>query len=300
MLTWRMPRSAARLSAMGDRRCEGSKWGAGGSREQGAGSREQGTGNREPGTLYFPAMKVLVLGDSDSAGRFMTGKTWPELVEAGLAATSEREAKVVMEPFSALSPSAHEYAERKVAEHAPDAVVLLLGSFGFTATFTWLRVQQLFGKRAGRWYRRIEVRFDAGTRTEAGAPGRRNRFARLAVRKLIGAKAFSTREKVTGNYREVFRTLARSEDRAIIVFAYPGIGRHAREGTGPAERKKFFGDLRPLAEEYHFGWIDGVAVFAGFALDALKLDELHFNETGHAVIAAAVEAELLRTVAPRQ
>ncbi len=237
-------------------------------------------------------MKVLVLGDSDSSGRFLTGKTWPEVLQRSLSERFEQPSEVVASGFSAVAANAHEFAERRVREVSPDAVVLLLGSFGFTATFTWLRVQRLFGKRAGRWYRGIEERFDAGSRTETGAPGKANAFGRTAVRRLIGAKSYSSRQQVSENYRAVFRALSRFEDTEVVVFAYPGLGKHAREGKGPALRKVFFSEMRAAAAEHHFGWVDGVEIFAGRDADSMKLDDLHFNEAAHALIAAAVEAEI--------
>lgn len=233
-------------------------------------------------------MQVLVLGDSDSSGRHTGGVSWPGLLEASLAESSGGPVSVTSVGFSVVPDDAHVFAEKKMAQLKPDAVVLVLGSFGFTAGFVWLRVQQLFGKRAGRWYRRIEERFDDSTRAETGRLRWHNRLGRSIVRRVIGTKSFSTREKVTQNYIAVFRTLSRFEDSEVVILAYPGLGTHATEGKGPELRKLFFADMRAAAEEHHFAWVDGVKVFEGTNASEVKVDDLHFSAAGHGLMAAAV------------
>ncbi|MGE3074692.1 MAG: SGNH/GDSL hydrolase family protein [Dehalococcoidia bacterium] len=241
-------------------------------------------------------MQILVLGDSDSAGMLTGGASWPQILERDLSDELGSPVSVRSVGFSAMPENAFEFAEKKVREASPDVTVVVLGSFGFTAGFVWLRVQKLFGKRAGRWYRRWEERFDGATRDDGGRPGRVNVSGRWLVRHLIGTGTYSTREKITENYLKVFRVLSRFEDMQFVIFAYPGIGEHARQGKGPALRKKFFGDLRAVAEDYHFRWVDGAAAFAGMDFAELRLDDLHFNPRGHAILANAVKDAVLAAV----
>jgi len=235
-------------------------------------------------------MEILVLGDSDTSGRFTAGVSWPQLLQASLGKRLEQPVSVHTRGLSAVPPDAWKYAEKCVAEMKPDSVVLLVGTFGFTAKFTWLRVQQLFGKRAGRWYRRIEERFDSNTREASGTPRRVNVWARAAVRKLVRGKSLSTRERVTENYRAIFRALSRAEDAQVVILIYPGLGQHARTGKGPELRRKFLVDMREAADQMRFGWVDLTPVFAAHKdQDSLRIDDLHFSAEGHALIAAALE-----------
>ncbi|MGE0601128.1 MAG: SGNH/GDSL hydrolase family protein [Dehalococcoidia bacterium] len=241
-------------------------------------------------------MQILVLGDSDTSGAYTGGTSWPQILQQDLASELGTDVSVRSVGFSALPENAFEFAEKKVGEASPDVTVLVLGSFAFTSGFVWLRVQKLFGKRAGRWYRRWEERFDDATRDDGGRPRRANLSARWLVRHVIGTSTYSTREKVTENYRKVFRALSRFEDMDVVIFAYPGIGEHARKGKGPALRKKFFADLRSVADDYHFRWVDGAAAFAGLDFAELRLDDLHFTPFGHGILANAVKEAVHATV----
>lgn len=254
-------------------------------------AQTKGRGLSDPAPI-LARVKVLVLGDSDSSGRHTGGQSWPELLGESLSRQGDGPAEVLSTTFSVLPETAPEFARKKVEATAPDAVVIVLGSWPFTASFVWLRLQQLFGKRVGRWYRGIEERFDARTRDEAGAPGRLNAFSRRVLRRVVGTKAFSTPEEVAQGYGRVFRTLATFEDARVVVIAYPGLGRHAREGNGPALRKRFFTDMRRIAGEHHFSWVDGGEAFAGVSEADLKLDDLHYTPLAHARLAAAVEGAL--------
>lgn len=242
-------------------------------------------------------MKVLVLGDSDSSGRLTGGVSWPEILKESIAQKTGEHVEFVSSGFSVLPATAHEYAEKKMREVAPDAVVLVLGTFTFTFGMTWLRVQQLFGKRAGRWYRRIEERFDSNTRDQTGKPGRINFAGRAAVRRIIGTKTYSTREQTTDHYRSVFRVLSRFEDTNVVIMTYPGTGQHTNTGKGPELRRAFMADMKAAANDHHFHWLDTATVFASHEPGELKLDDsLHFNPAGHRVLAEAVEGALFGIV----
>lgn len=245
------------------------------------------------GTLQ--PVKILVLGDSDSSGRHTGGLSWPEMLKESLTQKTGAEVELVSSAFSIVPATADEYAKGKMQDVEPDVVVLIIGTFTFTAGVTWLRVQQLFGKRAGRWYRSIEERFDSNTRDDAGKPGRMNVMARATVRRLIGTKTHTTRQKATEHYRRVFRVLSRFEDSAVVVMSYPGTGQHAKTGKGPELRRLFMADMRAAATEHHLPWVDGATAFAGHDASTLSLDDLHFSPSGHRIIADAVEGAVLET-----
>lgn len=237
---------------------------------------------------YSSRMKILVLGDSDTSGRFSGGRSWPQLLLSMLEAERKEHVELTSVGLSVVNESGAPYVARRVEEVNPDVVVLVLGSLGFTAKFTWLGVQRVFGKRAGRWYRRIEEGFDAGTRDGTGKPQRINVAARWFATRFVPKRAYSTRPIVTERYREIFRTLSRSEDMQVVIMGYPGTGRHARIGNAPRERALFFAELQGVAEGLHFRWVDTTALFSDHLERATKVDDLHFNSEGHERIASAI------------
>lgn len=238
-------------------------------------------------------MKILVFGNSDSSGQFVEGRTWTELAEAMLIERDMPDAAVNTVRFSAEAPSAVAYVEKKVTNVEPDAVVLPIGSFAFTAGFVWVRVGSLFGERAGRWYRRVEEGFDSRTR-KGGRPRRMlNAAGRRVTRTIIGTKPLSTREAVTRSYLEVLRALSRHENLPVVIITYPGAGAHARSAKAIAARRLFFAELRAAADGYRYQWVDGPEVFASVAGPVHGADSLHFNEAGHARLAEVMVDALL-------
>lgn len=247
--------------------------------------------------LDSTAMKVLVLGDSDSAGTFNGGITWTKLVEASLSDGEPVSVRSVA--FSAVPAGAAAFAERKVRELSPDVVILLVGGFGFTFGFVELRIQRLFGKRAAAWSKRVESGFDARTRRPAEAPNRLNKFGRGLVRRVIGTEPLTTREQLTTNFREVFQALARLEDTDVIALTYPGIGHHAHRRHARVERRRFFADLKRSAETHHFVWVSTEGMFDDLPdWHSYAVDELHFNQLGHERI-AELALDALRRMVPR-
>ena len=73
-------------------------------------------------------MEILVLGDSDTSGRFTGGVSWPQLLQASLGKRLEQPVSVHTRGLSAVPPDAWKYAEKCVAEMKPDSVVLLVGT----------------------------------------------------------------------------------------------------------------------------------------------------------------------------
>lgn len=238
-------------------------------------------------------MDILVFGDSDSEGRRAGGTPWPELLRAALDETGGGPVTIHSLAFSPVPSNSAEYAEKKVRQLAPDTVILVVASFPFVAKFVWLRVERLFGKRAGAWYKRIEDSFDSGTRGKGGGRDSVNRLARRVAPKVVGRSAYSSRKAVSANYRETFRALSRLEDVGVVLFGYPGMSEAASGRTATKERKIFFAEMKAAAAEHRFAWIDGVEIFSGHPREAVMADAFHFNPVGHAIIAAAVTEAVL-------
>ena len=245
--------------------------------------------------IHCLTMKVLALGNSDSRGDRITGRTWSDIARHDLGARLASPLVFENIPYSVIGPTAVAYAERKLAEAEPDVVVLPLGSYLFTAGFTWVRVQRLFGQRAGRWYRRIEERFDRETRERGSVGDGVNRFARVVLRRVVGTQPMATREQVVAAYGDLFRTLSRREEMSVVIVTYPGRGEHARSKRAIRERALFFPEVEALARRHHFGWVDGERAFAAAPPGEVihRVDGLHFNDYGHELLGKAVVAAIL-------
>ena len=239
-------------------------------------------------------MNVLVFGNSDSTGAFIEGKVWTQIARDLLQHRFAAPVTVHDIRFSAESPTAAAFASKKVRELEPDVIVLMVGSFPFTAGFTWVKVRSLFGERAGQRYRAFEDSFDQKTRHGGRMRKAVNKLARRGIRRVIGTKPLSTREELTASYLEIFATLSQFEERKVVLMSFPGRGAHALSSKARAQRKLFFSELRKAAEARHFLWVSGVDAFAAVPADVPvhTLDGLHYNDRGHQVLAAALVGAL--------
>ncbi len=242
-------------------------------------------------------MNILAFGNSDSTGAFTGGRVWSEIAREQLEARSGEAVGMTNLPFSVIAPTAVAFAERKVKELSPDLVVLLVGSFAFTAGFTWVRVRRLFGERVGRWYREAEERFEQGTRGKGTNRDHLNTVARRVIRRLVGTQPMATREQVTEAYRGVLQALAQRENIPVVLITYPGRGAHARSKKAIAQRRIFFRDLKVIADAHRFAWIDGKELFDSRAPGETVLfgDGLHFNAAGHQLLGEALVAAVAAT-----
>lgn len=236
-------------------------------------------------------VEVLVLGDSDSSGAFNKGVSWLQLIEGSLPGGEPSTVRSI--GFSPIPAGAAAFAERKVRELHPDVVIVMVGAYGFTFGFVELRVQRLLGQRAARLSKRLESSFDARTRKPGGPPSRLNKLGRRFARTVIGTECLSTRQQLTENFKEIFRTLARLENTAVIALTYPGIGDHAHKGKVSALRRGFFADLKVAAETHHITWVSLENLFDDLPdWRAYAVDELHFNQFGHERVAEKVRPAL--------
>lgn len=246
-------------------------------------------------------MKVLVLGNSDTSGLFSGGKTWTAIVQERLAERLGLPVELRETRFSVLGDTAAAYAENKVREFDPDLVIFPVGTFPFTIGFVWKRVERLFGKRAGRWYKRIEDSFDAKTRAKGSFRDRLNRTARTAVRRTIGVQPLATQEETTEGFRRVVSALARVEDTQVVLVSYGQRGQHHYVPGGVERRQKFVSDVAAAANEHHFLFLDGSAAYEGIPREVATTtpDGFHQNQYGHDLLGAFVASQAVHALKAR-
>ena len=246
-------------------------------------------------------MKILVLGESDTSGSRTGGISWPGVLQERLEAAGEL---VAMDhaTFIPTGERAPDIAAKRVAEHQPDLVLLPVGAWAFTTTFVWLRVQRLFGERAGRWFRDMEQAVDGATYEKGSLRGRLNRFLRAAAHRLIGAEAITTRAESTGVYVETINRLAREE--ALELIAVPYARRRAvyNDPRQARERQLFMDAVRATVEARHFLWLDPEEVVPGGsdAAVAIQSDDLHTTTVAAKATGELVAERYLSWSAERQ
>lgn len=234
-------------------------------------------------------MEILLLGDSDTAGMRIAGTSWPELLKADLESDGSRVVTIRTVMFTPVPASAAAYAERRARERNVDVIILPVSAWGFTLRFVEYRVQRLLGRRLARWYKRVEWRFDRATSARGRPLGRMNRAGRRLARTLIGARAQISREQLAEHYREIFNSLARIEDTQVVAMMYPALLARALSPKTKAHRAAFQEEMRTAALSHHFAWLDSERIFpAGRDIDEFALDELHFTDEGHRLIATAM------------
>jgi hypothetical protein len=198
--------------------------------------------------------------------------------------------------FVPIGERAPDVLEAAAVEEAPDVVLLPLGEFAFWAETVELRVRQLFGKRAARWFKTAERRFDRATSGRRGVRGSARAGAKWVARRTIGVSALATPKQVTETYRESFTRLARLENTVVVVVAYPETPLPALQKPRLRDaRAAFIRDLRREAEMRHFSWMSGDEVIAAQGLtptEAYAADHIHIGEAAHELFAEAILAQL--------
>jgi hypothetical protein len=248
-------------------------------------------------------MRALVLGNSDTAGVFSGGETWTQIVRATLQ-ESDPELVFTDVTFSPLGTQAPGVAAGLVRDHEADLVILPVGTFAFTTTFTALRVRRLLGRRAARLYKRAENRFDNSTRQRGAWRDRLNRTVRRTVRTVVGADPLASPEASAAAYRAVLDALARDERCDVLVVAYPPEAPKFFEGRPAAQRAGFLAEIERGVRDHHFRWVLGDDALRDLppGVEILTRDGFHFNAEGHRrhaalVLAAAREAAHEQSIA---
>lgn len=101
----------------------------------------------------------------------------------------------------------------------PDLVNILPSPYDFATERVQNRVNEVFGVRIGRVARWVEKRTTRPS--EAGRPGRMNRWLRRVAHRFIGARPDLTREQVERTFEAVSRFLAQQEDVTVVVRESP-------------------------------------------------------------------------------
>lgn len=231
-------------------------------------------------------MKILVLGTSDTSGRFAEGETWAAILAAGVEVRLGQPVELVEVPFTVLRPADARYAERKIEEHEPDVVMLSVGTAMFTVGFVSSRVEALFGQRAARRYRRWEERFDDRTRGRGRVADGLNAAARRVARTIIGTKTMSPEKDVTEGFRAVVDAIARHEHvQAVFVAAAP-IGAHHHRPGAAERRRRFLSAVERAVRERHFTSIEAEDAYRGRLSESeiKPRDPLHQGTEGHRVL----------------
>ncbi len=250
---------------------------------------------------YYPRVKILVLGNSDTAGEFVHAKTWTRVAADVVTEQSGETAEITEVRFGAIGARAAEVAERKVREFEPDLVILPAGTFAYTVGFVGVQVRHRFGKRAGRLYKRLEGAFEQRTGSgnggqPGGAKAALNHAGRKLARTVIGARPLTTQEELTEGFRQVLHAIARVEAVDVLLVAYPAeTGRLANKKLAtPARRMRFLADIRQAAEAHHYRLLVADRQFAAHPEGSLiTADGFHLNEAGHRVLGEAVAAAIL-------
>ncbi|MCC6386118.1 MAG: SGNH/GDSL hydrolase family protein [Dehalococcoidia bacterium] len=233
-------------------------------------------------------MKVLVLGNSDTAGLFSAGERWPSVMAAGLRVRSGDDVTLFERGFWALDATAPAKAVERAQECDADVVVLPLGSFAFTVGFVWVRVRRLFGERAGRRFRAAERGFDDRTRQRGGVRTWTNGIARRAARRLIGVEALHTARETAEAYVAVLRALSRLEAVDVMLVEYP-----AERGPGVVggdianRRREFMAAVRTAADAHRYPLLP-CADTLGEGNEFVTPDGYHLSSAGHARLGTAV------------
>ena len=226
---------------------------------------------------YACRMKILVLGESESAGTQSGGVSWATLFRDRMADELDSPVEYVHTTFIATGERAASIALERVKEHEPDIVLMPVGGYVFNTRFVWLRVQRLFGRRAGRWFRTAEVKVDAATYERGSVRGRLNDLARRLTHRLIGGEPITTRQESAAVFAETFQQLAQVENVQVVAVGYPRTRTLFDDPKDRREAELYLGAVRDSAEQRHFLFVDSDLAFRDHPdpHGTLQADDLH-------------------------
>ncbi len=236
-----------------------------------------------------------MLGESESLGSQTGGVSWATVMRDRMAAELNAPVEFVHTTFIPTGERAAGIAARRVEEHKPDLVVVPVGIFPYLLGFVWLKVERLFGQRAGHWFQLLEETVNDTTYGKGTIRRRFNTGLRMVARAVIGTDSLTTREESARVMVETFRELAKAEDLEVAALPY-GHGRGSPPGTrDETERDLYYSEVRAAAGERHFLWIDTVADLAAYA-KAHHLDQsdgVHGTVETHTFMGEAVAERLM-------
>ncbi|MGI8926726.1 MAG: hypothetical protein ACR2HN_08805 [Tepidiformaceae bacterium] len=237
-------------------------------------------------------MKILLLGNSDTAGQMIQGETWPELIRSGLERGTAARAALDEKRLAPYGPRAAAVVSEAAEASQPDIVILPLVTYAFAVGYVSLRVRQRFGERAYRWYLRAEGAMQRRTSGESRPARLANTWTQRLARKVIGVAPRATVEEVTETYLEIFRRLARLEDLQVLALSYPAFSEELQR-LNPGmmtTTRRFESVLREAGAGHRFLWADGEAALeaAGATATGVASDGSHLSVLGHHLYAEMV------------
>ncbi|MFN8508638.1 MAG: SGNH/GDSL hydrolase family protein [Dehalococcoidia bacterium] len=241
------------------------------------------------------ALRVLVLGQSNSAGASLPGgaQPWPALLAGALPAALGRPVEVTFRTFYSHASGAQAYLDRELARHEPDLVVLTMTPFAFLQPMVGPGVRRRYGERAGRLYTRFEARFDAVTRDRGATATHANRLARRLSRAVLGAAPVSSYETVLEGTNTALRRIAREEH--VRAVAFQGFVR-VPEGSRREQRRgaelltRFYADVRAAARASRCDYINLNELHTDDRDSWYYPDGLHITAEAHVLVARTIQA----------
>jgi len=237
-------------------------------------------------------MKVLLFGDSNTSGAFMHGKTWVDRFAEEMQARRDEPVEVVQKALHVERPGTVSYAETKLSEDRPDLVIVPASSYQFQAPLVWVRVERVFGKRAGDSFHKMERNLDSTTRHRGRVKERFTSTMRALAQTLIGGDPITSQEAVTQTYIDLMRVLSKPESIEVVFFPMPGRSKYARTRKAQERRAVFFSTLQAAAGQHRIAWADTLGAFAAIpnSVPLQTVDGLHYNERGHEIFYQSIIA----------
>ncbi len=237
-------------------------------------------------------MKILLLGNSDTAGQMIQGETWPGLIRSGLESAARAPVALEQKRLAPYGPRAAGLVSEAVEASQPDVVLLPLVTYAFAVGYVSLRVRQRFGERAYRWYLRAEDAMQRRTSGKGGPVGAVNSWTQRLARKVIGVAPHAAVEEVTDTYLEIFRRLSRLEDIQVVAVSYPAFS-EALQRLNPGmmtTTRQCESILREAAAGHRFLWADGQTALeaADATVTGVAPDGSHLSVLGHCLYAEMV------------
>lgn len=242
--------------------------------------------------------QLLVFGTSGTAGTGLgpEGRTWPELVREGLAATGS-DVELTLRRFYVHLGNPFEFLERELERVQPDYIAIQCTAYPATQKTVAHRVNRLLGKRLADWTEARVLTVDRATRRKGPVRHRVNRAGHIVARKVVGTAPMVPYRDLVDGYLKAIDRIARVEAAHVAVIgtgaASPG---HQRNNPEVEQIKdRFDGALSAAAKRKHLAWVSSAeATREAGAPGEVFLDMLHKGQAWHDAVAARVLAAFTR------
>ena len=250
-------------------------------------------------------LRISMLGNSDTTGILLRPdeKSWPTLVQERLALSLNEPVAVDSRRFVPYRRGAVEHALGIVDEVMPDVVVLTLASFWCAFGTVQARVEQSFGPRAARLYKRAEGAYISRVETVGRAVQPDRGIGRKAARRLIGTATYMDLKQFVQVYGDLVRALSQRERMHVVVLSdhhyndrirreMPGIVRVIAEIQAA---------IKPVVDERKLLWgdLEVALVGEGSRENLIQADGVHMTAEAHQRVAAMLVPLLAAIAAPR-